>query len=64
MSEIDGANLPGPGNTDVSLVVDRTFVVRIVADGGGAVGNLFSVTDEGSGIKRVAAELGKEYRAR
>ncbi len=45
MSSLDEENIPGPNDTRVPLVFDRTNVVRLSADGKGVTGELLRVTD-------------------
>jgi UDP-2,3-diacylglucosamine pyrophosphatase LpxH len=45
MEALDGVEIPGPEGKDVSLLCDRTNVVRISAEGCIAVGELLRVTD-------------------
>ena len=48
MSQLDAARIPGPDNTDVPLVVDRTTAVCIRTVGGRVLGELLRVRDEGT----------------
>lgn len=45
MAELDGAKIPGPKGQEVSLVFDRTNVVRIFDDHGTARGELLRAGD-------------------
>ena len=58
MSAIDAATIPGPGGQDVSLVLDRTNAVRIVADGPRVSGDLLRISDKESGGIVVSLEEG------
>ena len=58
MSQLDAARIPGPDNTDVPLVVDRTTAVCIGTAGGRVVGELLRVRDEGTDRISVTREDG------
>jgi UDP-2,3-diacylglucosamine pyrophosphatase LpxH len=48
MSDLDAARIPGPDNTAVPLVVDRTTAVCIGTTGDRVLGELLRVCDEGT----------------